>query len=599
MRHLFTAALVLALNLPAFCGQISEADIEAFKTTYFAPLSILPCGVWRMKTPDGGIRLFACPWEGEPQLKSSDGWLADTDGVKSWVMTPPGASPALKIGYEDGRPVSLEVDGSMRSLASAGPVTYDGGFIPEIRWPDFWAKHMDPRSKPLLDREQSWKEGKRLRLWFSQPNQGGAFFATLFSLALVLVVCAQSVLWRVLGGALSLLWLGGILLTQSRGSLVAAFVAACLVTACHFHARGLLTWKRLVLILVSLSFAGALACGAFALASNRGAADYRQSNEYRALLWKTFPRIMCDAPWGWGWGRVGAAYTNWYSSPDDWTYRRNLVNDHFTALAALGWLGGGLYLFGWIVGLLGLLRLAWRGGTPVPLAAWSVMAVTSFFNVILSARTILWIPIACLLPLLFERRWRNLRFWILPTVTGLVCTCGFLLAVYCVGNAFERSLVISRRGGAVLLGGENPRTWLVVDTDVQGSVFMPREEIREPFESNEDLPSIGVVNDLDALEGNKVRRLVLSGRHCAEFLRRHAADGFRRGIPSEIVFLSPGFSAAAIPPELHARARVRVVMGEFAARYYPDMANPPDWATVVKGAEVYMPGWLRYVISAD
>lgn len=601
MRHLFTAAWVLALNLPAFCGQISEADIEAFKMTYFAPLSILPCGVWRMKTPDGGIRLFACPWNGEIQLKSSDGWLADTDGVKSWVMTPPGASPALKIGYEDGRPVSLEVDGVAHTLERPGAVVYGDAVLPAVRWPDFWAEKMNPNSRSLFDRRWSWvNEFNRLRLWFEGPNQAGALFAMLLVLMIAIAFRARCVVWRIFWSTLALLPLAGILLTQSRGSLVAAFAAVCLVTICHFHACGMLTRRRIVLIVLALALAGGLGGGAFALASNRGGENYRSSNEYRTLLWKTFPRIMCDAPWGWGSSdEVGAAYTNWYSSPDDWTFRRNLVNDYFTTMASFGWLGGGLYLLAWLVGLMGLFRLAWKGGPSVPMAIWSVVAITAFFNSILEARTILWLPILSLGLLFSDRRWRTVRFWGLPFAGGLICTGAILLAIYCAGGLCEPSPSVCRRGGAVLLNGNRPKTWISVDYDVLGSVFMTREEIREQYSAEGDVPSLGLVADLDELPADGIRRLVLSGRHCAEFLRRHAADGFRRGIPSEIVFLSPGFSAAAIPPELHARARVRVVMGEFAARYYPDMANPPDWATVVKGAEVYIPGWLRHAISAD
>lgn len=590
-------AFVAAVALPVFGHPLTEAELSYLGTTYFAPLSVPASSVWRMRAPDGEIRQFDCPGMNGSQVLSSDGWTAEVRRLDAAVKTPPGQKPALTIFYSNGIPVAAEIDGGGRqAVPRRERVSYGKSSPPKVRWPARLRKLWKTESRPLFDRDWKWvEEGTgRLRLWFDGPNQAGALFAMLFSLALVLAIRAKGAVWRLQGILLSLVSLAALLRTQSRGALVAAFAVGCVLAVCHLHVRGILTRRRLGLLVLALVLAGGLAAGVFA-AVNR-TRDYSHSNEDRLAIWRLFPRIMADAPQGWGAGRSGAAYADWYSPSRDWRYMKNLVGDHITALADFGWLGGGLYLFVWLGGLFGLFRLAWKGGTPVPLAVWSVLGITSFFNAILPARTVLVLPLVSLVPLAFDRRWCSRRFWGLPLALGAGGACACLLAVYGASCFCEVFPSVRREGNAILVKGERPAHWIVVDFDVLGSPYMYRSEIREAFQANPSLAPVGVVGALDDVPRKGVQRLVLSGRHCAEFLKRHRADGFLRGVPPEIVFLSPGFSASAVPLELHARSRVSLVMGEFAARYYPDMANPPKWVRLAKGAEVYVMGWMRYAV---
>ena len=98
----------------------------------------------------------------------------------------------------------------------------------------------------------------------------------------------------------------------------------------------------------------------------------------------------------------------------------------------------------------------------------------------------------------------------------------------------------------------------------------------------------------------KVRRLVLAGSAGDEWLRRMSEGGVeaQRSIPEEVVFITPPFPPSALPEPFLKSCKVRLVIGEFVARYSADeYGNPPPWVTVVPGMELYIDGWMRFVVN--
>ena len=79
----------------------------------------------------------------------------------------------------------------------------------------------------------------------------------------------------------------------------------------------------------------------------QGVATEDRSISNRFELWKAAPTMMVDAPSGWGGGKSGQAYMNWYQPLDQHEAYRTLVNSHLTWLVELGWLGRFVYLTGW------------------------------------------------------------------------------------------------------------------------------------------------------------------------------------------------------------------------------------------------------------
>ena len=586
-------ALALAL-VPLFSFAETGNVAEPYASTYFAPVSVPTVGIWRMRTPEGGIRQFESTKGGCSRMESEDGWLAGADVRKAWVQTPAGTKPSLKITYEGGIPVSVAVNGKARKLAKSDSVAYANGSPAWVSWPVAWAK--DPFSEFSTS---MWRKDRRLQLWFGTGNRAGAFLAMILLAGFALVLGMRRLPWRIAGVLVALLALVGVFLSQSRGALAASLVAVAVVEICWLHGRGLLTRRRLLIAGLVTVVICAVVAALFVVVLPRGIMSYVRSDALRWEMLRGFPRMMCDAPWGWGLGKCGAAYSDWYSTPDEWRYLSSLFSDHLSVMADCGWLGGGVYLLAVLTGLFGLMRLAWIGGPTMPLGLWCVLAVAACWNPVFAAPTILWLPLASLVFLIRDRRWMCGRFWLKPLIAGGLCCAAVLLAVWAIGESVSYPIRISRQGRAVLVAGEKPGIWLVADNDVLGSSFMPKEEIRWFYWANPHAPAVGIVPDLDALGRTGVRRLVLSGRHCGEFLRRFRDRAPGLVVPPEIVFLSPGFAAPKIPRQLHERSRVSVVAGEFAARYDPGFEGDPlVKAVIAKGAELYIPGWMRYFVPA-
>lgn len=546
-----------------------------------------------MRTPDGNIRQFESVDGGCARMASADGWLAGADEKQAWVQTPAMAHPSLKVIYESGKPVSVSVDGKASKIAAPDSITYAGDSPDWARWPAKWTeKH---RLYGIMT--DLWTADKRLLLWFGTGNLAGAFLATVLLAGLALVLEVRRRPWRVAGVLIALLSLVGVFLTQSRGALMATLVSAAIVEICWMHGRGLLTRKRLFIAGLVTILLGAVIVTLFVVILPRGIMSYVRSDGLRWEMLRGFPRMMCDAPWGWGFGKCGAAYADWYNSPAEWRYQACLFSDHLSVMADCGWIGGGLYLLVVLAGLFGLMRLAWIGGPTAPLGIWCALSVAACWNPVFAARTILWLPLASLVFLVRDRRWMRGRFWLKPLLASALCSTAVLLAIRVIGGTVSCVPQISRQGQAVLVNGDKPWIWLVADHDVLGSTFMPKEEIRWFYWANPRAPAVGIVPDLDDLGRTGVRRLVLSGRHCGEFLRRFRDRVPGLAVPPEIVFLSPGFAAPEIPRQLHERSQITVVLGEFAARYDSGFGSDPLVTTViVNGAELYIPGWMRYFV---
>lgn len=154
---------------------------------------------------------------------------------------------------------------------------------------------------------------------------------------------------------------------------------------------------------------------------------------------------------------------------------------------------------------------------------------------------------------------------------------------------------IAREGNRILVAGENPRIWVVDDSQCLGHV-MTGKEIRRHYRHYPKAEAIGYVRRLDDLPNTeRVTVLVLAGERGLEYIKRFERDELSGTLPCAIVFLSPPFGPERIPEELRRLASVSILIGEFAARYYPDYGRKLPWVKIVAGAEQYIPGWMRYL----
>lgn len=585
------AFLTLALAIVALSGaaKLSDEEISTFGGCYFAPMT--SASLWRMRDQDGAIREFERTGAG---LASVGGWTAQMNGDEVTVLAPAkDGLPALKYNFRNGRLDSLDVEGRHCRFGYPNPLVYEGEDICPL-WPDV----EETTYEQLAANAPQWGDGSRLRLWFASPNQAGAFLCFLLAVFVTLACYGRRWYWIALGMAGSLAVSVMILKTDSRGALLSALAVVASVALCRLHRRFELTWKRVLLAAGGCLVIAAVGITCYLLVSSRSASGFSGSDQTRKEILTAVPAMLHDASSGWGdWSGAGKAYTEWYQPISDMRQRFNLISDHVTMIVAHGWAGGGCYILLWLVGMFILWTFAWRGGSPIPVAVWLALGISAAFNVVMFARYVLWLPVASLAILLFDRRWLSRDFWLRPLVSAFVCAGLAVGVLYAVCATVPRAVIPMRHAdGRSIINGEEAATWLVAEKEVLGMVTVSRD-IRRFYEKVPQAPSIGYVEDLADLPEKGIGRLVLSGESGSSFLLTFRQRCLPIALPREIVFLAPDFPPSDIPVELRAKARVAYVIGEFAARYHPEFADPPKWCIQVPGAEVYIPGWMRFCVN--
>ena len=150
-------------------------------------------------------------------------------------------------------------------------------------------------------------------------------------------------------------------------------------------------------------------------------------------------------------------------------------------------------------------------------------------------------------------------------------------------------------GSAVFVNGKRPRHWLVMEPSALSESLVGKE-IRSFYRANPTAPSLGFVRDWSNLP-ESVEHLTLVGRGCEDFLERYKANS--HGIlPRRLTFLSPTVKAWEVPPDLPRRCQFEYVIGSLLARYGAGMDQEfPPWCVIVPGAEIYIPGWMRFCVN--
>lgn len=593
-RKLFSAILLAAAVNSAAARNLSDQEISEFGGCYFAPTT--SGGIWRMRTQDGEFREFEFDAGKRNRLVGVGGWWAELKNANEVSVHAPATEvyPPLVYNFAKGRLASLDVQGKHCRFSYPDPLVYDDGVIRPL-WPD--AKKTT--REEFAQETTMWKDGRRLTLWFASPNQAGAFLSFIFLVFFgAAVALRRGRALRIASAALAVAAFAAIVWTASRGALLGTCLGAAAMAVCDGRIRSRLTARRLVIIAVACAV---VAAGAF-FAMYSGARSRQsdaKSDSTRIELWNAAPVMMCASPLGWdGFNGVGKAYSDWFAPAGDVRFRLNLVSDHITMLVGYGWIGGCLYLFAWFAGLALLGAFAWRGGSAVPLGVWTSLGVAASLNVVMFAPTVLWIPCAVLLVLVFDRRWFKKCVILTSLLAGVGGSVLVLLAFAVAGHRFSpAALPVEKDGRRILVNGDSPCIWIVDDGDSVGGVLAPRE-IRVFYDRYPKAPAIGYVKDFDEVPTNGVKRLVLVGDSAQDFMvpytRKQPVT-----VPEEIIFLSPQFPPSAIPDELRRESDVIIVVGEFAARYWDEYAEAQDWVEVVPGAEVYIPGWMGHCVETE
>ena len=180
----------------------------------------------------------------------------------------------------------------------------------------------------------------------------------------------------------------------------------------------------------------------------------------RLVLWSAAPRMMADAPGGWGFGRSGDSWAQWYQSDDTRYEYRTMVNSHLTWLVELGWVGRFFYLCAWGF----VLRLCWPAkrdrhspGAGIALGVWVAFGVGAVFSSVAEAPVLWVLPLAGLAMTVLGKnpqeeqdpppsiRWR--RDGVAIATLALLT----LVAVACFGRTPSDTTQVRARSGDVQL----------------------------------------------------------------------------------------------------------------------------------------------------
>lgn len=368
-----------------------------------------------------------------------------------------------------------------------------------------------------------FNEHLRLDWGFGNPNKTAALIAVL----LVLVHGFRYLKNRRVGHVLfvlAFLVLGVCLVhTYSRGGIVAALAgqSAFLIT----RHRGRLPWPSKKQLLLAGSIATALvvyACLPRVEAMDRYSLGLAPGEEpdrsisNRLRIWKDTPRMMVDAPRGWGTEEAGRAWMLWYQ-PLETRYRyRTLVNSHLTWLVEFGWVGRFLYLAGWslvfLIGFAGSFPQAGiRRSASLSVGVWTSFAVAAFFSSVAESFLLWLIPGAMFVWMAFRtgtillkgKEWK-------PILRGAALASGFsgvlLLLLAAVGAVMRKGQESIRFDGRELHYRDGPATSMLVEPDekVLGRHFS--YEIRRPGSG-----SWIVVDEMPPKISPEIEQVILSG----------------------------------------------------------------------------------------
>lgn len=589
----FSLLLLFLFSAPFLFAAEGPTETDLAGITYFAPICPF---YYRMMGPDGQLREFK--QAGKHSFHSPVGWSAKAVGDKVIVDDP----ESRRYVFKDGRLAVYENEGGRHAISYPVEPCYGG------QPPSLWGLDPEEANQKSLKRQFArmtniWKGTSRFLMGFQSPNAAGGLLACL-ALAGISLFLGDGKVRIAVGALISLFSLVGLMMTGSRGGLVAFGAGFFALLSLSFLRRAVQPVGRRILVLLGclLVVAGAVLAwkGTGVLTrSLAGGAAGRGEGSDRISIVSSALKMMVDAPGGWGVRTAGPAYSNWYQPMGGNTWQLTLVSDQLTRLVGYSWLGRGLWIFGWLAVLSLLWTFARRGFGMGGVAVWLALAVASSFNTMLSEFALWILPIAYggwFVLRMIRGEFRAVRAYarsLAVAVGASALALGALFVVcMCVSPSKPRIRCV---GDVVIIGSGNSEICVVDDGETLGGIYA-QNLLRRHFILHPDAPTVAYCRNLASVPAG-CRRLVLAGRQGKNYLTllNHEMAPFA----SEVAFVSPPFAPKDVPKALVDRSQVGMLLGEFAARYVDVYGEGPHpaWVTMVKGAELYIPDWPGYVIG--
>jgi len=378
----------------------------------------------------------------------------------------------------------------------------------------------------------------------------------------------------------------GLIHTFSRGGIIALFLGLAPVLYCAPR-----PWPRAKIIGAVISIwvmIGASICLDAGERYEQGVVKEDRSITNRLEIWKAAPRMMVDAPGGWGLGNSGNAYMQWYQSLNQNESYRTLVSSHLTWLVEFGWPLRFLYVFAWAA----IVLLCWpSSGTrllPISLGTWIAFGVAAMFSSVAESPWLWILPTACLIAVvvwrLRERIWPKPVLWTAPVASAVLIIAGFTV----VGR---NGLPIHFQGSELILGLGEPKTWVVLDTKVMGGHY--GHTLRQYWAKDDKNDSaVGIVTSPDSLPSLDNKTVVLAG---------HSVPGDTLKSPinsaKNVIVLNPYFFPQEIGVIKDKGPSLLVAFGEFSSS--PALNAWADVGTLKRlpGIGDFVPVWPELTLK--
>jgi len=420
----------------------------------------------------------------------------------------------------------------------------------------------------------------RMDWGLGNPNKTAALIATL----MVAVWCLAY--FRKWGFWISLVLFSGLgiclIHTFSRGGIVAAFLG---LAPLLLVLRRPWPWRRVAAAVASIwIIVGASITLQAHERFGQGVLKEDRSISNRFEIWKSAPAMMVDAPGGWGMGKSGQAYMDWYQPLDRAESYRTLVNSHLTWLVEFGWPERFLYVTGWLMVFLMCFPTKKNGWLAVPFGVWVAFFTGAFFTSVAESVWLWIVPILALAWVLgwqiWSRAWPSPKLWVLPPSMA-AAACLLLVSLGDHGSQ------IQKKGHVVLVGGMRPDCWIVLDKKVLGD--KPGRSLRGALPIPGGI-SLGVVENVRDLPQGNLTSVILSGNIPSE----DRADAVSRlKSAKSVTLVNPPF----FPKEFAMPEEPNVLIGEFsqspAASAWAEQANTRK----LPGVADFLPDWPKAIFE--
>jgi len=415
-------------------------------------------------------------------------------------------------------------------------------------------------------------EMHRLDWGFGNPNRTAALIAALMVACWGISLFKRRGFWVALG-IFSIL--GAFLVqTFSRGGLLGVLAGGAVLV---FFAD--LPWPRARVISVLLAVALLSCYAVFLSATARYASSWQgdPSVTNRLEVWRNVPKMIVDAPQGWGLGHSQEAYMQWYQASEREERFLNLVSLHFTLLAELNWPMRVAYLLLLAFGFL----FTWPGpglrALAVPFGIWTAAVVAGIFTHFSTSWLLYFPPMAALVVAIALRaskhQWPSRR-----GVLGALASVFIGVGAVCLLARMSSSPAIQVVPGGIIVGEGQPAAWVFVNRAILGDSF--GKTLRKFMAATASCPSLGVTGDPGKIPPHST--VVVCGA---------LPDLSVLQSPRKLILLNSNLS----PMQLAAIPEKTAVFGEFS--HSPARQPWQQDAQIVPGAGDFLPAWPEIVFE--